>query len=171
MPSRPGIDSAVSTLNDALDKFSLTTTAYDNLVNAAQKTNADTFNFLTSASKVSLDISNKQIAQLQEQANAIKATRDGFAKGTDEYLKADQTYIQQMNKIASLQQAAAENINKTITNLISRNKKDLESTFLGGQTAANIKQTLSDLNEARKKYLAQERRIYETTKLEEDIAS
>ena len=76
-----------------------------------------------------------------------------------------------MNKIASLQQAAAENINKTITNLISRNNKDLESTFLGGQTAANIKQTLSDLNEARKKYLAQERRIYETTKLEEDITA
>ena len=168
---KTGVDSAVSTLNDALDKFSVTTTAYDNLVNAAQKANADTFDFLTSASKASLDISNKQIAQLQEQADAIKATRDGFAKGTDEYLKADQTYIQQMNKIASLQQTAAENINKTITNLISRNNKDLESTFLGGQTAANIKQTLSDLNEARKKYLAQERRIYETTKLEEDITA
>lgn len=164
-----GIDSAIDSLSKAYDKMSEITTAYDNLVNTAQKTNTDTFDLLTNAANINLETSKKQIEQLSKQAEAIKNTRDKFAEGTDEYLTADEAYIQQLNKIASLQQSAAEALSKTITNLTSRNNKDIESTLLGGTTLANLKDSLSEMNESRKKYLAQERAIYQLSKLEEDI--
>lgn len=163
------IDSAVETLEDALDRMADIADVYSNVLEAAEQTNSDTFELIQKMNTYTLEVNEKQIAALKEQAQTLLETRDQYAKGTDEYLKADEAYIESLNKIVELQKESASAMEDTISNLFERNKEEIESTILGTDLA-QLKEDLQDLAAERDKYLATEKKIYELSKFESSIA-
>ena len=163
------IDSAVETLEDALDRMADIADVYSNVLEAAEQTNSDTFELIQKMNTYTLEVNEKQISALKEQAQTLLETRDQYAKGTDEYLKADEAYIESLNKIVELQKESVSAMEDTISNLFERNKEEIESTILGTDLS-QLKEDLQDLTAERDKYLATEKKIYELSKFESSIA-
>lgn len=163
------IDSAVDTLEDALNRMADIADVYSNVLEAAEQTNSDTFELIQKMNTYTLEVNEKQISALREQAQTLLETRDQYAKGTDEYLKADEAYIESLNKIVELQKESVSAMEDTISSLFERNKEEIESAILGTDLF-QLKEDLEDLKTERDKYLATEKKIYELSKFESSIA-
>lgn len=163
------IDSAVDTLEDALNRMADIADVYSNVLEAAEQTNSDTFELIQKMNTYTLEVNEKQISALKEQAQTLLETRDQYAKGTDEYLKADEAYIESLNKIVELQKESVSVMEDTISSLFERNKEEIESAILGTDLS-QLKEDLEDLKTERDKYLATEKKIYELSKFESSIA-
>ena len=165
-----GLEEAISILDEEVSKFDNIVSQYEYLLDLSDKLNITSIDQLNSTYSKMTSIYENNLKQTKAVANSIKESRDAFETGTEEWLIANEKYMDAQNKVMEQEKQLVELLNKRYDSTVSSGRKELESLLFGGSSLEETREQLDKMQTARSKYLDTERKIYELSKLERTIS-
>lgn len=160
---------AVSILEKELKKYDNITLQYEYMLALTDQLNTQSSDMVIATYDKLADIYRNNLTQFTNVANMIKDARDAFAVGSDEWLEANEKYLDAQANVIEQEKKLAELLGQRYDSVVSTGRKELEEALFNGQTLDETLENFNKMTEERKKYLDTERKVYELSKMERDM--
>ena len=164
-----GLDEALDLLEDEFDRYENIIGQYEYIIDIAEGLNLDNFDNLNNLYGNITSIYRNNIEQSKQAAEIFKNSRDQFEKGTEEWILANDKYMEMQAQVLDQESELADLLEQKYDTAIESGRLKLEEILFGGKTLDEAQEDLNKINKERKKYLDTETKIYNLSKLERQI--
>lgn len=164
-----GLDEALDLLEDEFDRYENIIGQYEYIIDIAEGLNLDNFDNLNNLYGNITAIYRNNIEQSKQAAEIFKNSRDQFEKGTEEWILANDKYMEMQAQVLDQESELADLLEQKYDTAMESGRLKLEEILFGGKTLDEAQEDLDKINKERKKYLDTETKIYNLSKLERQI--
>lgn len=164
-----GLDEALDLLEDEFDRYENIIGQYEYIIDIAEGLNLDNFDNLNNLYSNITSIYRNNIEQSKQAAEIFKNSRDQFEKGTEEWILANDKYMEMQAQVLDQESELADLLEQKYDTAMESGRLKLEEILFGGKTLDEAQEDLNKINTERKKYLDTETKIYNLSKLERQI--
>lgn len=164
-----GLDEALDLLEDEFDRYENIIGQYEYIIDIAEGLNLDNFDNLNNLYGNITSIYRNNIEQSKQAAEIFKNSRDQFEKGTEEWILANDKYMEMQAQVLDQESELADLLEQKYDTAMESGRLKLEEILFGGKTLDEAQEDLNKINKERKKYLDTETKIYNLSKLERQI--
>lgn len=164
-----GLDEALDLLEDEFDRYENIIGQYEYILDIAEGLNLDNFDNLNNLYSNITSIYRNNIEQSKQAAEIFKNSRDQFEKGTEEWILANDKYMEMQAQVLDQESELADLLEQKYDTAMESGRLKLEEILFGGKTLDEVQEDLDKINKERKKYLDTETKIYNLSKLERQI--
>lgn len=164
-----GLDEALDLLEDEFDRYENIIGQYEYIIDIAEGLNLDNFDNLNNLYGNITSIYRNNIEQSKQAAEIFKNSRDQFEKGTEEWILANDKYMEMQAQVLDQESELADLLEQKYDTAMESGRLKLEEILFGGKTLDEAQEDLDKINTERKKYLDTETKIYNLSKLERQI--
>lgn len=164
-----GLDEALDLLEDEFDRYENIIGQYEYIIDIAEGLNLDNFDNLNNLYGNITSIYRNNIEQSKQAAEIFKNSRDQFEKGTEEWILANDKYMEMQAQVLDQESELADLLEQKYDTAMESGRLKLEEILFGGKTLDEAQEALDKINKERKKYLDTETKIYNLSKLERQI--
>ena len=164
-----GLDEALDLLEDEFDRYENIIGQYEYIIDIAEGLNLDNFDNLNNLYGNITSIYRNNIEQSKQAAEIFKNSRDQFEKGTEEWILANDKYMEMQAQVLDQESELADLLEQKYDTAMESGRLKLEEILFGGKTLDEVQEDLDKINKERKKYLDTETKIYNLSKLERQI--
>lgn len=164
-----GLDEALDLLEDEFDRYENIIGQYEYILDIAEGLNLDNFDNLNNLYGNITSIYRNNIEQSKQAAEIFKNSRDQFEKGTEEWILANDKYMEMQAQVLDQESELADLLEQKYDTAMESGRLKLEEILFGGKTLDEAQEDLNKINKERKKYLDTETKIYNLSKLERQI--
>lgn len=164
-----GLDEALDLLEDEFDRYENIIGQYEYILDIAEGLNLDNFDNLNNLYSNITSIYKNNIEQSKQAAEIFKNSRDQFEKGTEEWILANDKYMEMQAQVLDQESELADLLEQKYDTAMESGRLKLEEILFGGKTLDEVQEDLDKINKERKKYLDTETKIYNLSKLERQI--
>lgn len=164
-----GLDETLDLLEDEFDRYENIIGQYEYILDIAEGLNLDNFDNLNNLYSNITSIYRNNIEQSRQAAEIFKNSRDQFEKGTEEWILANDKYMEMQAQVLDQESELADLLEQKYDTAMESGRLKLEEILFGGKTLDEVQEDLDKINKERKKYLDTETKIYNLSKLERQI--
>lgn len=164
-----GLDEALDLLEDEFDRYENIVAQYEYIIDIAEGLNLDNFDNLNNLYGNITSIYRNNIEQSKQAAEIFKNSRDQFEKGSEEWILANDKYMEMQAQVLDQESELADLLEQKYDTAMESGRLKLEEILFGGKTLDEAQEDLNKINSERKKYLDTETKIYNLSKLERQI--
>lgn len=164
-----GLDEALDLLEDEFDRYENIIGQYEYIIDIAEGLNLDNFDNLNNLYGNITSIYRNNIEQSKQAAEIFKNSRDQFEKGTEEWILANDKYMEMQAQVLDQESELTDLLEQKYDTAMESGRLKLEEILFGGKTLDEAQEDLNKINKERKKYLDTETKIYNLSKLEHQI--
>ncbi len=164
-----GLDEALDLLEEEFDRYENIIGQYEYIIDMAEGLNLNNIDNLDNLYGNITSIYEKNIEQSRQAAEIFKNSRDQFEKGSEEWILANDKYMEMQSQVIDQESELADLLQDKYDIATESGRLKLEEALFGGQTLDDIQEDLDEINEYREKYLDTETKIYSLSKLERQI--
>lgn len=164
-----GLDEALDLLEEEFDRYENIIGQYEYILDIAEGLNLDNFDNLNNLYDNITSIYRNNIEQSKQAAEIFKNSRDQFEKGTEEWILANDKYMEMQAQVLDQESELADLLEQKYDTAMESGRLKLEEILFGGKTLDEVQEDLDKINKERKKYLDTETKIYNLSKLERQI--
>lgn len=164
-----GLDEALDLLEEEFDRYENIIGQYEYILDIAEGLNLDNFDNLNNLYGNITSIYRNNIEQSKQAAEIFKNSRDQFEKGTEEWILANDKYMEMQAQVLDQESELADLLEQKYDTAMESGRLKLEEILFGGKTLDEVQEDLDKINKERKKYLDTETKIYNLSKLERQI--
>lgn len=163
-------DEAMDLLDDQLSKYDNILNQYNYILDLAEKLgNNDDLNFNTQTYDKIIDIYKNNLEATKQLAEDIKASRDQFEVGTEDWQTANEKYLEAQSKVIDQEKELTDALENKFDSTVSIGRDQIENILFNGGTLEDAERELEKLNKLRDKYLDKEQKIYSLDKMKYQI--
>ena len=163
-------DEAMDLLDDQLSKYDNILNQYNYILDLAEKLgNNDDLNFNTQTYDKIIDIYKNNLEATKQLAEDIKASRDQFEVGTEDWQTANEKYLEAQSKVIDQEKELTDALENKFDSTVSIGRGQIENILFNGGTLEDAERELEKLNKLRDKYLDKEQKIYSLDKMKYQI--
>ena len=162
-------DEALSLLDDQLSKYNNITAQYNYMLYLAETLNDNNLDFNTETYDKIIDIYKNNLNASKELAETIKASRDQFEVGTEDWRVANEKYLEAQADVMDREKELIEALEDKFDSTASIGRDKIENALFNGGTLEDAEDQLEKLQEEREKYLDTEQKIYSLDKMRYEI--
>ena len=163
-------DEAMDLLDDQLSKYDNILNQYNYILDLAEKLgNNDDLNFNTQTYDKIIDIYKNNLEASKQLAEDIKASRDQFEVGTEDWQTANEKYLEAQSKVIDQEKELTDALENKFDSTVSIGRDQIENILFNGGTLEDAERELEKLNKLRDKYLDKEQKIYSLDKMKYQI--
>lgn len=164
-----GLDEALDLLEEEFDRYENIIGQYEYILDIAEGLNLDNFDNLNNLYSNITSIYRNNIEQSKQAAEIFKNSRDQFEKGTEEWILANDKYMEMQAQVLDQESELADLLEQKYDTAMESGRLKLEEILFGGKILDEVQEDLDKINKERKKYLDTETKIYNLSKLERQI--
>ena len=164
-----GLDEALDLIEEEFDRYENIIGQYEYIIDIAENLNLNNFDNLDNLYGNITSIYEKNIEQSRQAAEIFKNSRDQFEKGSEEWILANEKYMEMQSQVLDQESELADLLEQKYDTAMESGRLKLEEALFGGQTLDDVQEDLDEINEYREKYLDTETKIYNLSKLERQI--
>lgn len=162
-------DEALDLLDDQISKYDNILDQYNYILDLADKINNKDLDFNSQTYDKIIDIYKNNLEASKQLAEDIKASRDQFEVGTEDWQIANEKYLDAQANVIKQEQALTDALEDKYDSTVSIGRDKIESILFNGKTLEDAEDQLEKLNKLRDKYLDKEEKIYSLDKMKYEI--
>lgn len=162
-------DEALDLLDKQIAKYDNILDQYNYILDLADKMNNKDLDFNSQTYDKIIDIYKNNLEASKQLAEDIKASRDQFEVGTEDWQIANEKYLEAQASVIEQEQALTDALEDKYDSTVSIGRDKIENILFNGGTLEDAEDQLEKLNELRDKYLDKEEKIYSLDKMKYNI--
>lgn len=162
-------DEALDLLDDQISKYDNVLDQYNYILDLADKINNKDLDFNNQTYDKIADIYRNNLEASKQLAEDIKASRDQFEVGTEDWRVANEKYLEAQAQVIEQEKALTDALENKFDSTVSIGREQIENALFNGGTLEDAERQLEKLNELRDKYLSKEQKIYSLDKMKYNI--
>lgn len=162
-------DEAIDLLDDQLSKYDNILDQYNYILDLAETIGNQDLDFNTETYDKIVDIYRNNLEASKQLAEDIKASRDQFEVGTEDWQIANEKYFEAQANVIDQEKKLTDALEDKFDSTVSIGRDQIENILFNGGTLDDAERQLEKLNELRDKYLSKEQKIYSLDKMKYNI--